>query len=102
MSIDAEVANQIYRMRELHEDFSKGNYQEINEYYSKDFQGYLYMPDEDQVELFNASQIKEGNQNAASHYEGKDIRFVYSGLTIIPQSDSQWRMIRWYEEKSAL
>ncbi|WP_079526253.1 DUF4440 domain-containing protein [Halobacillus hunanensis] len=103
MSIENEVASRVYRMRELHEDFSKGRYDEMNEYYSKEFQGYLYMPDQDQVELFNFEQIKEGNESAAAHYKGKDIRFIYSGLTILPQSDTQaavsYEITHKYKEK---
>ncbi|UOQ92663.1 hypothetical protein MUO14_19920 [Halobacillus shinanisalinarum] len=132
MSIENEVATRVYRMRELHENFSNGCFDEMNGYYSGEFQGYLYMPDKDQVEFFNAEQIKEGNKGAATHYKGKNIKFLYSGLHIIPQSETQaavsyeithqhkekivralslevwrkesdgeWRMLRWYEEKSS-
>ncbi|MGP4106780.1 hypothetical protein [Virgibacillus sp. L01] len=130
MSIENEIATRVYRMRELHENFSNGSFNEMNKYYSKEFQGYLYMPDKDQVKLFNAEQIKEGNKGAALHYKGKHIKFIYSALNIVPQSETQaavsyeithqnqektvralslevwrkesdgeWRMLRWYEEK---
>lgn len=89
MNMEAEVAVQVDRMRELHDDFSNGNYEEMNSYYSDDFQGWLYMPSKGQVEFFNAKEIKQGNQEAAAYYKGKKIKFIYSGLKIIPQSDDQ-------------
>src|SRR5690625_2427143 len=89
MKMEDEVAVQINRMQELHEDFSKGNFKEMNEYYAEDFQGWLYMPGDDNVHFFNASQIKQGNENAAAYYKGEDIKFNYAGLQIIQQSENQ-------------
>jgi ketosteroid isomerase-like protein len=76
-------------MRELHENFSNGNFQEMNEMYSEDFQGWFYMPREDKVQFFNSEQIKQGNQGASEYYKDKKIKFIYSGLKIIPQSEKQ-------------
>ncbi|SDQ92055.1 hypothetical protein [Virgibacillus salinus] len=73
MSIENEIATSVYRMRELHENFSNGSFNEMNKYYSKEFQGYLYMPGKDQVKLFNAEQIKEGNKGAAFIIKGNTL-----------------------------
>lgn len=74
---------------ELHEAFSSGHYEQMNDYYSSDFTGWMYMPRDGKVVFFNGDEIKEGNQEAAKHYEGKKIRFNFTGLTIIPQDDNQ-------------
>ncbi|MGE6256689.1 DUF4440 domain-containing protein [Heyndrickxia sporothermodurans] len=89
MSFESEVASQVYRMRELHEHFSNGLYEEMNALYSDEFQGWLYIPSTGKLELYDANQIREGNKEAAEYYKGKRIQFVYSGLTIIPQSEEQ-------------
>ncbi|WP_053220012.1 DUF4440 domain-containing protein [Virgibacillus senegalensis] len=104
----------------------------MNDHYSDHFVGKLYMPREDKVQTFTGEEIKRGNKEAAAYNYGKDIKFSYSDLKIVPQSDHQaavsyqithqsdgklvnalslevwkkehdgeWRMIRWYEEKSA-
>ncbi|WP_026570675.1 hypothetical protein [Sediminibacillus terrae] len=89
MRIEEEVAAKVYRMRELHEDFSRGCYQEMNDNYSNHFTGKLYMPAIGEVRTFTGEEIKEGNKEAASYYKGKKITFIYSGLQIVPQSDKQ-------------
>lgn len=103
MSIEAEVSKRVYQMRELHEEFSNGRFEEMNDLYSDDFKGWLYIPSKDKVELYNAEQIKQGNKEAAKSYQGKEIKFIYSGLKIIPQSDVQaavsYEIIHQYKEK---
>lgn len=89
MGIEIEVAKHVYRLMELHEAFSDGNYDEMNDYYSNDFTGWMYMPRNGEVVFLNGDEIKEGNQEAAKYYEGKKIRFTFTGLTIIPQDDNQ-------------
>ncbi|WP_172372701.1 DUF4440 domain-containing protein [Sporosarcina jiandibaonis] len=89
MNIEVEVATQVYRMRALHEGFSAGEFEEMNALYSKDFQGWLFMPSTGKVELYNAEQIREGNKGAAQYYRNKDIKFTHSGLTIVPQMENQ-------------
>lgn len=89
LNMEAEVTAKVYRMRELHEEFSKGNYEEMNDNYSDDFQGWLYMPWNEEVEFFNAEEIKQGNQEAAAYYKGKKLKFGYSSLKVIPQSNDQ-------------
>ncbi|EZH64868.1 hypothetical protein DH09_20360 [Bacillaceae bacterium JMAK1] len=87
--ITKEVTAQVHKMRELHERMAKGEFEELNTYYSKNFIGYLYMPKNDIVEQMNYEAITTGNCNAANFYKGKDIQFKYSGLTIIPQASEQ-------------
>lgn len=129
MSIESELSSQIYRLGELHNDFRNGEFEEMNTLYSDEFQGILYMPSTGKMEMYNAEQIKKGNEDAAHYYKGKNIKFIFSGLKILPQSEDQaavsyevthlndtkiiraislevwkrvdgkWRMIRWYEEK---
>ncbi|MBO1005800.1 DUF4440 domain-containing protein [Pseudogracilibacillus auburnensis] len=103
MSIEAEVSKRVYQMRKLHEEFSNGRFEEMNDLYSDDFKGWLYIPSKNKVELYNAEQIKQGNKEAAKSYQGKEIKFIYSGLKIIPQSDVQaavsYEIIHQYKEK---
>ncbi|MFD2129790.1 DUF4440 domain-containing protein [Pseudogracilibacillus auburnensis] len=103
MSIEAEVSKRVYQMRKLHEEFSNGRFEEMNDLYSDDFKGWLYIPSKSKVELYNAEQIKQGNKEAAKSYQGKEIKFIYSGLKIIPQSDVQaavsYEIIHQYKEK---
>lgn len=89
MNLEAEVAAQVYRMMDLHGEFSHGSYKEMNDCYSEKFQGWLYMPKEDEVQFFNVEQIRQGNKAAAAYYKGKSVKFNYSGLHIIPQSEKQ-------------
>lgn len=89
LCIESEVANQIYRMMQLHENFSIGSYEEMNTMYADDFQGMLYIPHMGEVEHYNAEQIRAGNKEAAEFYKGKNIKFIYSGLAIVPQTETQ-------------
>lgn len=89
MTIEHEVSEKVFKMMELHCRFSEGMYEEMNSLYSDDFQGWLYMPRVDALEQYDAHGIKEGNRQAADYYKGKNIQFVYSGLSIIPQSHSE-------------
>ncbi|QTM99084.1 hypothetical protein ERJ70_07085 [Sediminibacillus dalangtanensis] len=61
----------------------------MNDNYSDHFIGRLYMPAKDKVVTFTGEKIKQGNKQAADYYQGKELKFVYSGLKIIPQSDKQ-------------
>ncbi|MFC4559203.1 hypothetical protein ACFO3D_13470 [Virgibacillus kekensis] len=132
MSIEHDVSYRIYRMMELYRRFSDGLYEEMNSFISEDFQGKMYMPWMGEVEHFDAKGIKEGNRQAADFYKGKNIEFDFTGLSVVPQSDTQaagsyevihrnsetgakvralalevwrkesdgeWRIVRWYEEK---
>ncbi|KOR89578.1 nuclear transport factor 2 family protein [Paenibacillus solani] len=129
MSIESELSSQIYRLEELHNNFANGDYEELNSLYSDEFQGILYMPSTGKIEIYNAEQIRKGNEDAAHYYQGKNIKFIFSGLTIVTQAVDQaavsyevshlndskivraislevwkrvngaWKMIRWYEEK---
>ncbi|WP_100011234.1 hypothetical protein [Lentibacillus sediminis] len=89
MRIEQEVSNKIYRLMELHQEFANGKYKEMNELYSDDFQGWLYMPRGGKVEKLDVKDIKEGNEEAANYYKGKKIQFNFSGLNIIPQHENQ-------------
>lgn len=89
MNIELEVAAKIYRMRELHERFSLGKFEEMNALYSNEFQGWLFTPSTGKVERYNAEQIRDGNKGAAQYYLNKDIKFTNSGLTIVPQTENQ-------------
>ncbi|MGE8205605.1 DUF4440 domain-containing protein [Heyndrickxia sp. NPDC080065] len=89
MNIESEVATQVYRLRELHENFSEGKFEEMNALYSDEFQGWLYMPISGELEFYNAEQIRKGNQEAAEYYKNKNIKFIYSGLMIVPQTENQ-------------
>lgn len=89
MSMESEVAAQIYRLQELHNRFAAGEYEEMNALYSEDFQGTLYMPSSGTIETYNAGQIREGNKEAAAYYKGQRFRFIFSGVTVIPQSENQ-------------
>ncbi|MFD1739202.1 hypothetical protein ACFSCX_22220 [Bacillus salitolerans] len=89
MTIEQEISNEIYKMMHLHQKFSEGKFEELNNLYSDDFQGWLYMPWVGELEHFNAASIKKGNRLAAEYYKGKDITFIYTGLKIVPQSINQ-------------
>jgi len=89
MNIEEEVMKQVYRMEELHNKFSTGEWKEMNELYSDEFQGVLYMPKSGKIEEYDAHQIRDGNKMAASYYKDKNIKFTYSGIMIIPQADNQ-------------
>lgn len=65
-------------MRELHEQMTRGKFEELNTYYSKDFMGYLFIPGSGEVEQMNYEAITKGNSNAASSIRGK--RFNLSTL----------------------
>ncbi|SEQ87795.1 hypothetical protein SAMN05216232_3536 [Virgibacillus subterraneus] len=71
MGLEQEVSNEVYRLMELHQEFESGNYEEMNDLYSDEFQGWLYMPSLGQVEKFNLKDIKEGNEEAANHFKLK-------------------------------
>lgn len=86
MTIEQEVSQNVFRMMELHCKFADGLYEEMNRMYSDDFQGWLYMPRVGELERYDAVRIREGNQQAAEYYNGRNIQFVYSGLTVMPQS----------------
>lgn len=89
MTIEQEVAYEVYKMMELHRKLSVGQFEEMNSLYSDDFQGWLYMPWVGELEQYNAETIKEGNRLASEYYNGKEIQFVYTGLKIVPQSAIQ-------------
>ncbi|ASN06168.1 Cif family virulence factor [Virgibacillus necropolis] len=89
MGLESELSTKVYRLMELHQEFADGNYEEMNALYADDFQGSLYMPRVGQVENFNADQIKEGNKEAANHFNGKKMQFIFSGLQIVPQHENQ-------------
>lgn len=89
MTIEQEVAYEVYKMMELHRKLSEGQFEEMNRLYSDDFQGWLYMPWVGELEQYNAETIKEGNRLASEYYNGKEIQFVYTGLKIVPQSAIQ-------------
>lgn len=89
MTIEQEVAYEVYKMMELHRKLSVGQFEEMNRLYSDDFQGWLYMPWVGELEQYNAETIKEGNRLASEYYNGKEIQFVYTGLKIVPQSAIQ-------------
>ncbi|WP_047984386.1 DUF4440 domain-containing protein [Ornithinibacillus californiensis] len=89
MSIEQELSTKVYKMMDLHQKFSEGQYEEMNRLYSDDFQGWMYMPWVDELEHCNAESIREGNKHAAEYYKGKDIQFIFSGLKIVPQSENQ-------------
>ncbi|SEQ94423.1 protein of unknown function [Virgibacillus subterraneus] len=89
MGLEQEVSNEVYRLMELHQEFENGNYEEMNDLYSDEFQGWLYKPSLGQVEKFNLKDIKEGNEEAANHFKGKKIQFIFSGLKILPQHENQ-------------
>ncbi|QDP41525.1 hypothetical protein [Radiobacillus deserti] len=61
----------------------------MNNLYSDDFQGWLYMPWVEKLEQYNTETIKEGNRLASKYYKGKNIQFVFTGLKIVPQSATQ-------------
>lgn len=89
MSIETELSAKVYHLMTLYEEFSDGKYEEMNGLYSDDFQGWLYMPRVGNVELFDVEKIRLGNEEAANYYKGKKVRFVFSGLKIVPQSAEQ-------------
>jgi len=89
VSIEQEVSNEVYKMMELHRKLSEGQFEEMNNLYSDDFQGWLYMPWVGELEQYNAETIREGNRLASEYYKGKEIQFVYTGLKIVPQSENQ-------------
>lgn len=89
MGIEQEISNEIYRLMDLHQEFENGNYEEMNGLYADEFQGWLYMPGVGQVETFNIEDIKEGNKEAANHFKGEKIQFVFSGLKIVQQHENQ-------------
>ncbi|WP_077326557.1 DUF4440 domain-containing protein [Virgibacillus siamensis] len=89
MGIEQEVSYEVYRLMELHQEFESGKFEEMNELYSDEFQGWLYMPGAGQVDTFNVEDIKEGNKEAANHFKDKKIQFVFSGLAIVPQHENQ-------------
>jgi len=89
MNLKSEVSAQIYRLETLHNRFADGEYEEMNALYSEDFQGTLYMPSTGKIEIYNAEQIREGNKEAAKYYQGKQIRFIFSGLTVLSQSEHE-------------
>ncbi|SDL84909.1 hypothetical protein [Sediminibacillus halophilus] len=76
LRMEDEIAAKVHRMRELHEKFSQGHYQEMNDNYSDHFIGRLYMPAEDKVLTFTGEEIKQGNQQAADYYHGKELKFI--------------------------
>ena len=80
MNVELEVATQVYRMRELHEKFSLGEFEEMNSLYSNDFQGWLFMPSTGKVELYDVEQIRDGNKGAAEYYRNKNnVQYMYRG-----------------------
>lgn len=89
MTIEQEVAYEVYKMMELHRKLSEGQFEEMNRLYSDDFQGWLYMPWVGELEQYNAETIKEGNRLASEYYNGKEIQIVYTGLKIVQQSAIQ-------------
>lgn len=89
VTIEQEVAYEVYKMMELHRKLSEGQFEEMNRLYSDDFQEWLYMPWVGKLEQYNAETIKEGNRLASEYYNGKEIQFVYTGLKIVPQSAIQ-------------
>lgn len=129
MNLESEITKQVYLSMEYHNAFRLGDYSKLNSLISEDFQGWLYMPWTGKVEHYDAEKIRDGNKHAANYYEGKDINFTYTGLSVVPQSevqaavsyevlfqhekqlvralvlevwrkeDGEWRIIRWYEEK---
>lgn len=54
---------QIYRLEELHHNFSNGEYEEMNTLYSDEFQDFLYIPSSGKAEMHNAEQIRKGNKD---------------------------------------
>ncbi|ASK63898.1 hypothetical protein CFK37_17900 [Virgibacillus phasianinus] len=89
MTIEQEVSTKVYKMMELHQNFSEGLFEEMNSFYSDDFQGLLYMPWVGELERYDVEGIKEGNRLAAEYYKDKDIQFIYTGLKIVPQSANE-------------
>jgi hypothetical protein len=89
MILESKITEQVYLSMKFHNSFKKGEYSELNNMISEDFQGWLYMPWSDKVEHYNAEKIREGNKNAASFYNGKDIKFTYTGLSVLPQTEEQ-------------
>lgn len=89
MSIESELASINFRLMELHRRFEYGEYEEMNSLYSQDFEGRLFQPRNDQVETYDVDRIREGNREAAAHFTGQAIDFVFSGLSVLPQRDDQ-------------
>lgn len=89
MSIESELAGINFRLMELHRRFEYGEYEEMNSLYSEDFQGRLFQPRNGRVENYDFDRIQEGNREAAGHYTGQTIDFIFSGLSILPQGDDQ-------------
>lgn len=132
MSLEAIIAERVYRHNELHNELAKGTAEEINRMISDQFEGWLFRPGFGDLQRLDANGMREGNWQAAKYYEGKAVRFRVSGLTVLPQasdqaavsyqitfqqgdasvralvlevwrreSDGQWRMVRWFEEKGS-
>lgn len=77
MSIEAELASQIYRLEELHNQFANGEFEEMNSLYADNFQGMLYMPSSGKMETYNVEQIRKEMKRLQIIIKGRGLSSLF-------------------------